>query len=355
MKIIHLVEAWTGGISTYVSTLIEHQILRGYEVEIIADITSKEDMMRIRCKKHFYTAYRSPLGILKTTSELRKILNAATLDILHCHSTFPGIYARLPSRNNRYKIIYTPHGWSFLKKDSNKLKNKIYGQIEKYLSKSTTKIICMSLEEIRAATENGISLNRIKLIYTGIPNKPINIPTNETAKIRIGFFGRLDYQKGFDLLLNSAESLNENLEVHIFGDSIREKSRPVQNARFIYHGWISQENIHNAMQEMDAIIIPSRWEGFALTPLEAMRAGKLVIISNETSLSESVIHNYNGLIIEPISPQNIANTLNSLRKEQCTELSRNARLVYEAAYCIKSFMDATDEIYKSKDVHTSCI
>lgn len=37
MKIIHVVEAWKGGVASYVEVLIKDQLARGYNIKILAD------------------------------------------------------------------------------------------------------------------------------------------------------------------------------------------------------------------------------------------------------------------------------------------------------------------------------
>lgn len=45
-------------------------------------------------------------------------------------------------------------------------------------------------------------------------------------------------------------------------------------------GWINHDEIDSYYSLFDAVIIPSRWEGFGLVAIEAMKNAKAIIVSN---------------------------------------------------------------------------
>ncbi|OBP11909.1 MULTISPECIES: glycosyltransferase [unclassified Pseudomonas] len=342
MKILHITEAWKGGISTYVKMLIEHQVQSGHNVYLAVSRDAEE---LPNCNVIKYTSSRSVIGVIRASHEISRIYNSLTPDIIHAHSTFSGIYARF--KKSSFKLIYTPHAWSFLKKDSPYISRKIYSLIERTLSRRTSIITCMSLEEIEEAIIRGIPKEKLRLIYTGVPKLDITLnPVRTSGAIKIGFFGRLDYQKGFDILLSAAKNLAPHIQIHIFGEAVRGGVPSSPHDRFQYHGWIEQKQVSSAMQEMDIILIPSRWEGFALTPLEAMRAGRGVIISKSSSLPETVISGFNGIILEDLSPHTLSSVLNSLTRETCHKLSINAKKVFDETFTATKFLEQLDEAYK---------
>ncbi|WP_458374252.1 glycosyltransferase [Pseudomonas laurylsulfatiphila] len=355
MKIAHVVEAWAGGIATYVSNLIEYQLSAGHEVTLIADKDQLAlDARSINVPVIYYKANRNPFFLYRSTREVKKILDKNTFDIVHAHSTFPGIYTRFLSGTDN-KVVYTPHAWSFLKKDIGAITAFIYKKIESYLSFKSKKIICMSYEELVEAVSAGIFAEKIELIYTGIPDLVAGNSCKLSDlircddKIHIGFFGRLDYQKGYDNLLQADQYLSDNVTLHIYGGAIRDNNSPSSIApplnRVVHHGWIPQSAINEEIRKMDMVIIPSRWEGFALAPLEAMRAGRGVIVSNMSSLPEVVIHGFNGLVLKDISGKEIARTLNAITKADSIKYADNARKVFEESFEIQAFMTKLNNCY----------
>jgi len=61
-------------------------------------------------------------------------------------------------------------------------------------------------------------------------------------------------------------------------------------------GRLDQEGLVRAYQFADALVFPSRLEGFGLVAAEAMACGLPVIVSNSSSLSEVVEHEVTGLL-----------------------------------------------------------
>lgn len=346
MTIVHVAEAWKGGVATYVESIINAQTKDGHQVTLLVDKNNfGADPRQLDCKVIFFNGSRNPAKMFNVAKEISSLLKTLCPDLIHCHSTFAGIYCRLQKPIS--KTIYTPHAWSFYKKDVSFFHRKVYQWIERYLAKHTDRIICISQEEINAALKAGISQSKLSLLYTGL--KEADTENSQSGhinnKLNIGFFGRFDYQKGFDLIIKSHDKLKSELQIHLFGDFVRSETSTLPDS-FIHHGWIPNQQMHQQMSLMDAIIVPSRWEGFALTPLEAMRAGKAIVISNCSSLPEVVIDGYNGLILPNLSSDSIANTLNQLDHALCHELGRNGRHIFEKRFSFERFYQQLMKLYR---------
>lgn len=349
MKIVHVVEAWKGGIASYVEAMIKDQVARGYSVSLLADSEHLDkDSRELGVEVVGYTSSRNPLQCIRIARDIARELKRLAPDVVHCHSTFPGIYVRL--FNHACKVVYTPHAWSFFKQDAGALVKLFYKSVEWLMSLRCDKIICMSLEEMKAARTIGLRVDKLSLVYTGIPTIPGGARElcmeEQGLPVRVGFFGRFDYQKGFDLLEGVAPLLNGNIELHLFGGAVCGAARDL-DPRLIAHGWIDHETIHEHMLTMDIILIPSRWEGFALTPLEAMRARRPIITSNLSSLPEVVIHGFNGIVLYNYSKEGLAEILNSLTREDCFRMGENAIRVYEQSFMYSDFSERISAIYKN--------
>lgn len=107
---------------------------------------------------------------------------------------------------------------------------------------------------------------------------------------RIGAIGRLDRQKGFDLLVNAFRALpDENLELVFFGDGPEREL--LQNMargdhRIHFAGHVSDPI--RAMNTVQAVAMPSRWEAFGLVAREALAAGRPVLVSGKDGLADQV-------------------------------------------------------------------
>ncbi|MDY0309058.1 MAG: glycosyltransferase [Castellaniella sp.] len=354
MKILHVVEAWHGGIASYVDALIRAQMGQGHQVVLAADSQMlAADPRDLPCAIDSYPASRNPARFPAVRATLAIILARHAPDIVHVHSTFPGVYTRFPHALHP-RIIYTPHGWSFLKKDSPAWVRWGYGRVERWLASRARVVMCMSFEELNRARALGIDPDRLTMIHTGINDcfaEAIN--SNQAAGVQgdrglnIGFFGRLDYQKGADLLPALADRLATDSTLHVFGSEVRGR-RPLQpHPRIRRYGWVAHEALAAHMVSMDVIIIPSRWEGFSLTALEALRAGVPIIVSNLTSLSEVVVHGYNGLIMHDFSAEHLAGLLVGLSIQDCRRMGHNARRVFQEAFTFDRFHRQVMALYQA--------
>lgn len=350
MKILHVVEAWHGGIASYVDALIRAQMQQGHQVILAADTAMlASDPRALPCAIDAYPASRRPERLLATRTALAAILARQAPDIVHAHSTFPGVYLRYPSALHP-RIVYTPHGWSFLKMDNPAWVRWLYGRVECWLSTRARAIMCMSFEELTRARALGINASRLSMIHTGIEDvhKTRNDVANQPDQpgLRIGFFGRLDYQKGADLLPELADSLSDDVTLHVFGSEVRGGKPLRPHPRIQAHGWVEHQALAAWMARMDAIIIPSRWEGFSLTALEALRAGIPIIVSNRTSLSEVLIHGYNGWVMQDYTARHLADLVNGLSVEECRRMGHHARQVFQETYTFDQFYQRVMGLYQ---------
>lgn len=107
---------------------------------------------------------------------------------------------------------------------------------------------------------------------------------------RIGAIGRLDRQKGFDLLIDAFRTRPEqDIELLFFGDgperaALQAKAAGDSRIRFVGH----LSDPVRAMAMVDAVAMPSRWEAYGLVAREARAAGRPVLVSGKDGLADQV-------------------------------------------------------------------
>ncbi|MBV7379838.1 glycosyltransferase family 4 protein [Maritimibacter dapengensis] len=106
----------------------------------------------------------------------------------------------------------------------------------------------------------------------------------------IGAFGRLEPQKGFDVLIRAMRaSPRQDLQLHIFGQgSEREALTSLAGAdpRICFGGFVPEPA--KAMASVDAVAMPSRWEAYGLVALEARAAGRMLLASPLDGLNDHI-------------------------------------------------------------------
>ncbi|WP_341357133.1 glycosyltransferase [Rossellomorea sp. y25] len=176
--------------------------------------------------------------------------------------------------------------------------------------------------------------NKIKTIPNALDPNIINSPYNNNSK-KILYVGRLSYEKGADLLVESfgkaLDLINDDeWQLDIYGsgpemDNIQKQiSQQNLNTRINLKGY--NRNIYSTYKEYSFLVVPSRFESFGLIMLEALKVGIPVIAFDCNYGPRSIIRDKeNGLLV----PQNDINEFSKaiskliLNKDLRISLSNN--------------------------------
>lgn len=112
------------------------------------------------------------------------------------------------------------------------------------------------------------------------------IPSRFQPIRTIGAIGRLDQQKGFDLLIPAFRALPDPaLRLMIFGTGPKEanlRQRAAGDERIEFAGFCSDAT--QPMRNVDAVVMPSRWEAFGLVAIEALAAHRPLLCARADGL-----------------------------------------------------------------------
>ena len=82
------------------------------------------------------------------------------------------------------------------------------------------------------------------------------------------FIGRFDEQKGFDILLKAIETLDQSkFTLTAIGESVNNNKALNIPDNIVTTGWVTREKAIEYLAQADALIMPSRWEGFSILAL----------------------------------------------------------------------------------------
>ena len=293
---------------------------------------------------------RNVPSLLRFAWRLTQVMLKEKPDVVHLHSTFSGVIGRcvcvLLRPWRKPKIVYCPHAFSFLM-ESSPSKQKVYAWIERVLQKVTDVIICVSQYELDKAASFGIERKRMKLIYNGIHHRDEAAKATDPEPIHLLFVGRLDYQKGFDVLLKAyAKVQRSDLKLTVVGSAVNEDTvecPPMAGVEYL--PWVTPSEVHALYQKADALIVPSRWEGFAMVPLEGMAMGLPVIASDCTSLPELVSHDVSGYVFPAGDHQALADVLAKIQKPTLLDLGTQGRKIVRERFSAASMIRQTYDAY----------
>jgi glycosyltransferase involved in cell wall biosynthesis len=282
-------------------------------------------------------------------------------DVVHIHSTFAGLVIRpvLLLQRGGPRVVYCPHGWAF-SRETSKLSHQVTKWMERVFAKITDRIICISGDEFNEAVRAGISAKRLVLVHNGISrNRPSLDATSAiwpSQKTKVLFIGRLDRQKGYDLLIESARRLEELIDVRIIGASVIGKYENTDVPRNVaLLGWMNRNQIEAHLEVADLVVIPSRWEAFGLVAIEAMRAAKPIVAFRVGALPEIVEDGITGMLCEPVSAAPLVDALQQASKLDLKAAGQRGYARFRQLYDIEMTHRALNRVYleRGSNVQTS--
>ena len=302
LKILHVGESVKGGAGTHLNELIPVQMHHLGDSQVVV-LVPQEHMSHLRnVAHHNIRTFSRPsrlrslpslvLAVVKTLAEVKP-------DIIHAHSTVAGVVVRVIGFFFRVPVVYCPHGWA-MDMEQSALKRRVITLVEFGLSFFCKIIIAISEYERRRGMAFGIPAAKIVTIHNGICRdaptiQPAEWPDN---RLKVLFVGRLDRQKGVDVLLKAIEGLNDCVTVKVIGDRVA-GGKAVDFSKHPHVellGWLSLNDVAANMMACDVVVMPSRWEGLPFVAIEAMRLSKPVIASSVGGLPEIVVNRETGIL-----------------------------------------------------------
>jgi glycosyltransferase involved in cell wall biosynthesis len=169
-------------------------------------------------------------------------------------------------------------------------------------------------------------ITNIAVIYNFIDTeifRPIKIKSEE-SRFRLIFVGNLIARKGADLLPQIMNALGDNYVLY-YTKGLRSKiPETFKIPNMIPLGKLSTEELVVEYNKSDALLFPTRLEGFGYAVGEAMACNIPVLASNNSSIPELAVNGKNGYLFEV---ENINNVVECIRKLE-SEL-KSAKKTYD--------------------------
>lgn len=355
LKVLHVAETIRGGIATYLNELHPYQRASydRHNVHYIVPSDHRDDLVGFEDSEVsvFQRTGRSLAGLLRMAMVTLQQIRRIRPDVVHIHSTFAGLVIRplLFFMRGRPQTVYCPHGWAF-SRETSRLSHRTTKLVEHLLARITDRIVCISGDEQKQGIDAGIARERLILVYNGISSdRPVPAASSVTwtsHKTRILFIGRLDRQKGYDLLVETARRLSEAVDVRIIGSSVigrQEDLEPPSNVALL--GWMNRAEIEAHLEAADLVVIPSRWEAFGLVALEAMRAAKPIVAFRIGALPEIVEDGVTGILSNPVSVDSLVEGIERAAKLDLPATGRRGYDRFRRLYDVKKTDQALNNLY----------
>ncbi len=196
----------------------------------------------------------------------------------------------------------------------------------------------------------GLPPGSVQTIYNGVPDLPLPPTARVSAGPTVGAVGRLEQQKGIDVLLRALAAL-PGVTALVIGDG-REGERLRRLAqrlgiaeRVRWLGW--QREPRPFLTSMDVLALPSRAEGFPLAVLEALLARVPVVAADVGSVGEAVVHGRTGLLVPPDDPEALAQAIGSLLADpdRRAAMGRRGRALVLARFTAEAMARRFEALY----------
>lgn len=351
-KILHIVESFGSGVFSFLVDLVNNTD-KDFDITIAYGVREEtlvnfKDYFSDRVKFIKVENFARSINIkkdFKAFLELKKIVKEIDPDIVHLHSSKAGFLGRFATNCRKRKVLYNPHGFSFLMKNSSKIKRTIYWLIEKVAAfRKCTIIGCSNgeYEEALKLTKNAICINNgIDIDKLKEDTKSIKLKENvDFNALKICTVGRIGYQKN-PMLFNEIAKTFPDIQFTWIGDGELKNELTSENIKIT--GWKKREEVLKILNENDVFILTSLWEGLPISLLEAMYMKKICIVSDCIGNRDVIQDNENGYIIRK---NNYKDIIQKINKDNYIRLSENAKKDVIDKFNINKMVEEYKKEYK---------
>ena len=205
---------------------------------------------------------------------------------------------------------------------------------------------------------NAVDIGGIdKALAVKLP-KVVETASRLEGKMVMGTLARLSREKGIDIMLRAFTDVHKAIpqsHLLIVGDG----NQLVDLQGLALHlgigdaitwtGQLSWAAAMGCLVLMDVVVVPSRFEGFGLTAVEAMACRIPVVASRVDGLAEVIQDGVTGVLVPPEDPLNLALALIALLKdkERRQQIGNAARRHAEENYSYPKFRERCRVLYES--------
>ncbi|WP_405831634.1 glycosyltransferase family 4 protein [Streptomyces sp. NBC_01176] len=362
-RVLHLSQPVDGGVARVLTDLVEAQLAAGLHVTAACpqDSGLAHTLRALGTEVTHWQATRSPgPRLVREVRGLARVVAEARPDVVHAHSAKAGLAARLVLRG-RVPTVFQPHAWSFEAVDG--FAAGLALNWERWGARWASRVVCVSEAErvtgVRAGVRatwsvipNGVDTERFHpaeagTVRTGLPL----LDRLDPAAPLVVCVGRLCRQKGQDVLLRAWDTVRLRMpgaRLVLVGDGPEAaRLRASAPGDVLFAG--AADDAVPWYQAADLVVLPSRWEGMALAPLEAMACGRPVVMTDVDGARESLPPGLDTRCLVPSqAPGPLARAICDLLADPPLResLGRQGRRHVLTTHDVRRAADAVAEVYR---------
>jgi glycosyltransferase involved in cell wall biosynthesis len=351
--ILHVAQPVEGGVARVVTDLVAAQLAAGLRVTVACPRggTLAYDVRALGGRTLRWDATRSPGRRLP--GEVRRLawlVRDVRPDLVHAHSAKAGLAARLAVRGG-LPTVFQPHAWSF--EAAHGVVARLAVGWERYGARWATRVLCVSEAERRTGHRSGVNA-RWHVVPNGVDThvfRPDGDRARSGARPLVVCVGRLCRQKGQDVLLAAWPEVAREVpraRLVLVGDGPdAERLRRIAPASVEFAG--ATADAAPWYRAADVVVLPSRWEGMALAPLEAMACARPVVVTDVDGAHESLPPGLRPSCLVPSEdPGALAQAITALLRDEPLRaaLGAQGRAHVLDAHDLRRATDAVTDLYR---------
>ncbi|WP_407638579.1 glycosyltransferase [Burkholderia paludis] len=305
MKIVHIVESSATGTLSMVCLIANRLAREGHDVHVVYSVRPDTPpglaaMFDARVTLHHVQMQGASL--LRNVFRLRAMLTALGPDVVHLHSSIAGFLGRLSTlfALPGTAFFYSPHCISFMRRDISQLKRLAFVALERLAcarkclyvacSESEGRAIRAWLRQPAVVIENAVG--------DGAPRAASDdTPPAADGPVCVTTVGGVRTQKDPALFARIAHGMRgRGMRFVWIGDGDDALKAQLADAGVEVTGWLPRDEVARRLERADVYLSTSSWEGMPVSVIEAMLAGRPVVVSDCAGNVDVVRHLQTGVL-----------------------------------------------------------
>lgn len=227
-------------------------------------------------------------GHIARIRQVRRVASTIGADVLHGHSAFGGVYARLARRRQRTAIAYTPHSFPFERVSAAPISRALYYAVEWLLARNTTVFVACSRREAQLArnlsrTADVAFVANVARVSHNFDQEVAGRDEAPRSLVVVGA-GRIMVQKGPSIFaeiareVRSDERFSDTDFIWIGDGNDDELKRELIDAGVSVTGWLDRREVLDLMSSAALYVHTALWEGFPIVLLESVAVGTPIAV-----------------------------------------------------------------------------
>lgn len=296
LRILHVSEAFGGGIVGVVAPLAErltdagHSVAVAYGVrpetpaDVRTELSDRVEVFALPWRKRTCTEQ------LSAARALRRLVRDWEPDVVHLHSSFAGVVGSMALGRGQ-TLVYSPHGYSFTRSTDGRLRRLAYRAAERYVAHRVDVVAAVSESEAELARK-AVRAPAVTVVRNGIPLlDPGALPDlpPRNGPLVVGM-GRADHQRQPEAAGRILSRVSEVADVEWVGGGTPTDDgiRVLESYGVPVTGWLEQAQARARLAQATAYLHWSAWDGLSLAVLEAM-AHDVVVVASDIPANREVL------------------------------------------------------------------